>query len=202
MLKFYVGFEIDDFSGQQRTDVDMVDEHYSTVKTLQVIAFQHFDELREFAMSSVSTIDRPEVRTETGNLPRLRLANSHGTHVAHPHVAVQSFLEHVSELSDDRLRELCQQLNLVPSADLEAKEPLNPGVRVTSTAFLSRETLLAILADRYQRRFSQLDSINEMPLFPTEQMLWDENIVPTQLYVDGSLALPKLHLQVSSTGPL
>ena len=67
MLKFYVGFEIDDFSGQQRSDVDMVDEHYSTVKTLQVIAFQHFDELREFAMSSVSTIDRPEVRAETGD---------------------------------------------------------------------------------------------------------------------------------------
>lgn len=111
-------------------------------------------------------------------------------------LALQSFLEHVGELSDERLRELCQQLNLVPSADLEAKDPLNPGVRVTSTAFLSRETLLAILADRYQRRFSQLDSINEMPLFPTEQMLWDENIVPTQLYVDGSLALPKLHLQV------
>lgn len=43
---------------------------------------------------------------------------------------------------------------------------------------------------------SQLEEINEMPLYPTEQIIWDENIVPGDYYSgQGCLALPKLNLQ-------
>lgn len=35
-----------------------------------------------------------------------------------------------------------------------------------------------------------------MPLYPTEEIIWDENIVPMEYYSgEGCLALPKLHLQ-------
>jgi len=48
----------------------------------------------------------------------------------------------------------------------------------------------------HERRLSQLDAVNEMPLYPTEQIVWDENIVPGEYYSGSScLALPKLNLQ-------
>lgn len=43
---------------------------------------------------------------------------------------------------------------------------------------------------------SQLDALNEMPLYPTDDIIWDENIVPTEYFSgEGCLALPKLNLQ-------
>lgn len=35
-----------------------------------------------------------------------------------------------------------------------------------------------------------------MPLYPTEDVIWDENVVPTEIYSgENCLALPKLNLQ-------
>lgn len=35
-----------------------------------------------------------------------------------------------------------------------------------------------------------------MPLYPTEDIIWDENVVPNEYFAgDGCLALPKLNLQ-------
>lgn len=35
-----------------------------------------------------------------------------------------------------------------------------------------------------------------MPLYPTESVIWDENVVPTSYFSgEGCLALPKLNLQ-------
>jgi intron-binding protein aquarius len=35
-----------------------------------------------------------------------------------------------------------------------------------------------------------------MPLYPTEEIIWDENVVPGEVYNgDGVLALPKLNIQ-------
>lgn len=43
---------------------------------------------------------------------------------------------------------------------------------------------------------SQLDALNEMPLYPTDDIIWDENVVPTEYFSgEGCLALPKLNLQ-------
>lgn len=49
---------------------------------------------------------------------------------------------------------------------------------------------------RHERRISQLNALNEMPLYPTELIIWDENLVPSDFYHgDNCLALPKLNLQ-------
>lgn len=49
---------------------------------------------------------------------------------------------------------------------------------------------------RHERRASQLELLNEMPLYPTEEIIWNENIVPTEYFSgEGCLALPKLNLQ-------
>ncbi|KAK7813480.1 hypothetical protein U0070_016998 [Myodes glareolus] len=52
------------------------------------------------------------------------------------------------------------------------------------------------LVSRHERRISQIQQLNQMPLYPTEKIIWDENIVPTEYYSgEGCLALPKLNLQ-------
>jgi len=35
---------------------------------------------------------------------------------------------------------------------------------------------------RHERRQSQLEIINESPLYPTEEVIWDENVVPNEYY--------------------
>lgn len=60
----------------------------------------------------------------------------------------------------------------------------------------SRELILETLIKKYERRTSQLDAINNLPLYPTENVLWDENLTKTEgFFQDRSLALPKLNLQ-------
>lgn len=56
--------------------------------------------------------------------------------------------------------------------------------------------LLELLISKLEKRDSQLDALNQMPLYPTEKIIWDENIVPSEYFSgDGCLALPKLNLQ-------
>ena len=35
---------------------------------------------------------------------------------------------------------------------------------------------------QHERRPSQLEAINATPLYPTEEILWDENVVPSDFY--------------------
>ena len=48
-------------------------------------------------------------------------------------------------------------------------------------------------------RPSQLSELNAQPLYPTERVIWDENLVPSEFrqsaFSDASLALPKLSLK-------
>lgn len=49
---------------------------------------------------------------------------------------------------------------------------------------------------RHEARESQLQILNGMPLYPTEDIIWNEAVVPTEYYNGNKcLALPKLNLQ-------
>lgn len=71
----------------------------------------------------------------------------------------------------------------------------------TRTDFLT-EVMLAT----YERRRFQTEFINEMPLYPTERLLWDENQVPSAHYTGPSTggpsqaALPRLPFPSCPTG--
>ncbi len=55
---------------------------------------------------------------------------------------------------------------------------------------------MQVMVSTYERRRFQREVINEMPLYPTEGVLWDENQIPSANYTGEScLALPKLNLQ-------
>lgn len=42
--------------------------------------------------------------------------------------------------------------------------------------------VLRLQVSRHERRISQIEQLNQMPLYPTEKIIWDENIVPTEYY--------------------
>lgn len=59
-----------------------------------------------------------------------------------------------------------------------------------------KEHLIETITLHCERRPNQLTQLNEKPLFPTEKVIWDENVVPYENYTgEGVLALDKLNLQ-------
>ncbi|XP_053671136.1 RNA helicase aquarius [Anopheles nili] len=98
----------------------------------------------------------------------------------------ESLEKHFGALDCDSLREIARYLNLIPH---ELKSPFE-------WHRVDEPFLRELLISRHERRVSQLESLNEMPLYPTEDVIWNENVVPTEFYSgEGCLALPKLNLQ-------
>ena len=72
------------------------------------------------------------------------------------------------QLTPEELRQLVvKQLRLVAEDDEWAEDP---------------QFLQEIMVSTYERRRFQTEVINEMPLYPTETVLWDENQVPDVHY--------------------
>ena len=88
-----------------------------------------------------------------------------------------------SSLSEKTLHEIAAHLHLVPPLS-ECGSPLD------------RSVLLAMLVARHERRQSQLDELNDAPLYPTEQVLWDENVVPSDYYNGESEAMHHCSLNI------
>ncbi|KAM9190178.1 RNA helicase aquarius isoform 2-T2 [Mergus octosetaceus] len=73
-------------------------------------------------------------------------------------------------LSSNTLHQVASYLCLLP--------PLPEG---NETSY-EKDFLLELLVSRHERRISQIQQLNQMPLYPTEKIIWDENIVPTEYY--------------------
>ncbi|CAI9278954.1 unnamed protein product [Lactuca saligna] len=88
----------------------------------------------------------------------------------------------LSVLSPDELRDLvCSKLKLVSKND-----PWTERV----------DFLIEVMVSFFEKQQSQKESINALPLYPNEQIMWDESLVPSINYSgEGCLALPKLNLQ-------
>ncbi|KAK2508328.1 hypothetical protein MC885_011569, partial [Smutsia gigantea] len=96
----------------------------------------------------------------------------------------ESLVKFFGPLSSNTLHQVASYLCLLPTL------PKNEDTT------LDKEFLLELLVSRHERRISQIQQLNQMPLYPTEKIIWDENIVPTEYYSgEGCLALPKLNLQ-------
>uniref|UniRef100_A0A8C6UHK6 RNA helicase aquarius n=1 Tax=Neogobius melanostomus TaxID=47308 RepID=A0A8C6UHK6_9GOBI len=96
----------------------------------------------------------------------------------------ESLKKHFGHLSPNKLHQVAAYLCLLPEL-AEGQD----------TSY-DKVFLLELLVSRHERRISQIEQLNLMPLYPTEKIIWDENIVPTEYYSgEGCLALPKLNLQ-------
>ena len=61
---------------------------------------------------------------------------------------------------------------------------LLPPLEDDQSTTYSSSFLLEILIALHERRPSQLEALNDMPLYPTENILWDQSVVPNE-YFDG-----------------
>ncbi|KAL0096664.1 aquarius [Phycomyces blakesleeanus] len=95
-------------------------------------------------------------------------------------------LWHFEPLSVDVLTRLCKAVDV-------RSEFLVEGV----TPFVDRKKLLLEgLVSKYEKRLSQIEKINGLPLYPDEETLFSDGLVQTQFYTsDRPLSLPKLNLQ-------
>nr|XP_039251484.1 RNA helicase aquarius-like [Styela clava] len=86
--------------------------------------------------------------------------------------------KHFGALSLEEMKKLCDQIVMRVSEEDD------------------KRIILEMLINKYERRPSQLEAINRLPLYPTEKVLWDENLTKTEnFFHDRTLALPKLNLQ-------
>lgn len=153
-LESYAQFEIDEVTGEALTWHDRMDVHYNRVNALQRVAFQHYPDLRDFAIKNVASVDTKEA-------------------------LINSF----EPLSTEDLHAILAHMDYLPPLEEE-------------TSQYSKTFLMELLIWKHERKRSQQETINEMPLYPTEKIVWDENIVPSEFYSgEGCLALPKLNLQ-------
>ncbi|CAJ0573087.1 unnamed protein product, partial [Mesorhabditis spiculigera] len=161
MLKFYARFEIDEITGQQLSQTEVIDRHYDYVVALQKAAFIYFKEsMSDFYLMNISSVDTRK--------------------------ALSVVFE---RMSTEELYRFADYLHLVPHIEAEDKE--NASKPNMDKAFLAEAITL-----HCERRQNQLQQLNEQPLFPTEAVLWNENLVPYEHFSgEGVLALNKLNLQ-------
>ena len=68
------------------------------------------------------------------------------------------------------LQKIAAHLNLTAPCQSSLTTPLDPAL------------LLDVIVSKHRRRKSQLETLNSTPLYPTEDVLWDESIVPNEYY--------------------
>ncbi|CAI4223582.1 unnamed protein product [Auanema sp. JU1783] len=96
----------------------------------------------------------------------------------------KALLHQLKYMKKEEIYRFAEYLHLVPPASPAALEEY-------TKEFLSETIVL-----QCERRVNQLQQLNEQPLYPTEKVIWDENVVPYEHYSgEGVLALSKLNLQ-------
>ncbi|KAK3818811.1 MAG: aquarius [Benniella sp.] len=96
----------------------------------------------------------------------------------------KSLQQHFNNLSQEQLVQLCQLLHIRTS---KITDP---------NAEHSRYMLLELLLLQFEKRHSQIERINALPLYPDENALFEDAAVKEEMYnADRPLALPKLNLQ-------
>uniref|UniRef100_A0A915PS17 Intron-binding protein aquarius n=1 Tax=Setaria digitata TaxID=48799 RepID=A0A915PS17_9BILA len=86
----------------------------------------------------------------------------------------KALIKQFSSMSESELYKFAEYLHLVPSQESNLKIPLN----------YEKNYLTEMITSRCERRINQLQQLNEQPLYPTEKVIWDENLVPYDQYND------------------
>ena len=185
LFHFYQYFPIDDHTGQPVTDAEMVALQYSRLTQLQRLFFKYHPSLRELALSNCGTLQKRSVlepavkgldfaELQTLVMKQLRFDVPAKPLPYESCAALQMILaddvpECVPAAAYSRLPGLirgpCHRL--VADDDPWAQNP---------------EFLVEVVVSKYERRRSQTETVNAMPLYPTEAILGDENQVPKVHY--------------------
>ncbi|XP_057789998.1 uncharacterized protein LOC131006864 [Salvia miltiorrhiza] len=144
-----------------------IDDHQGRQMTDDEVLQAHYRRLQAFQLLAFKKI--PKLR-------ELALANIGAINKR------ADLAKKLSVLSAEELRDLvCSKLKLVSKDD-----PWSERV----------DFLIEVMVSFFEKQQSQKEAINALPLYPNEQIMWDESLVPSINYSgEGCLALPKLNLQ-------
>lgn len=100
----------------------------------------------------------------------------------------KALIGQLSDLEVEDLYSFAEFLHLIPTKEeREAAE---------ITEEYSKQFLIDIIVFHCERRPNQLQQLNEQPIYPSETVIWDENLIPYEEYdSENVLALPKLNFQ-------
>jgi intron-binding protein aquarius len=175
LLGIAVHYEVDDQSGKALSAQDVLSKQTSKIHKLQHVAFTHLKEaLRDLVFSSTGELGKESV---------LR--------------------KHLLPLDFDQLVLLGKEMSIISDADAAHARSLAEATGCMDTdddngaSAAAGGYLLDVLIDSLRSPESQLEQLNALSLYPTEDMLWDPNQVPLSHFYTGNqtLALPKLNLQ-------
>ena len=180
MVDAYMHFEVDDHSGEALTWQQMLERSAARINELQQVAYRDFpDELRDLVFSSVGELSKRE-----------------------------HLLRHIQLLESDQLLKLGKALRIVTDTDENITSTSTAGATGTSDVLLHGRRWLNLrgddgaflrdlLLEHLVPRARQIDALNMMPLYPSEQLLWDRHQLPLSSFYNGDevLALPKLNVQ-------
>ncbi|CAL8086533.1 unnamed protein product [Calicophoron daubneyi] len=192
MLSFYAHFQIDETTGDPLDENEMDKRHCERLTSLQLKSFAlQRKKLHDLAVSHPAGIESAQqLRKQLSLLDANELYDLAACFALVPQRSdgqSESKKPEGSELPPKRSRE---------DSDSSSQDIFTTIRSELDTKLMDKEMLLRILIHRFARRQSQLEMINSISLYPSEELIWDENRVPTEYYSgEGCLALPKLGLQ-------
>ena len=186
MIDACMHFEVHDQTGRALSPHDMMTVQNTRINRLQTLAFSHYNSiLKDLVFSSTGELAKPE-----------------------------TLLKHFQSLTTQQLADVASRLGRLSESDLAtfgglpvASEPMEEVQAKTSVTLLSpaefledtplRSFVMDVLVDSLSARRSQLEALNRLSLYPSEELLWDQYQVPVgnTFTSDRPLALPKLNLQ-------
>eukprot|EP01041_Mallomonas_annulata_P008643 gene8643-17828_t len=177
MISTYAHFEVDNHTGKVLTSQDVLAEQNSRLHKLQQIAFSEYgDSLKDLAFSS------------TGELGK-----------------VGTLKKYLGPMNDTQLGELTFKLGYISKIEYEAFTTKLSTTTSTNNilennsnySYITREFLFDLLFEILGHRQSQLELMTQIPICPSEELLWNVNQIPKGTKYTGNevLALPKLNLQ-------
>ncbi|KAJ1658990.1 hypothetical protein IWQ61_001861 [Dispira simplex] len=162
MLEYYVNFEVDNHTGEPFTEQQCTEHYYQRMGELQFYLFQTFpDQLRSFVLASVAQLEDP-----------------------------QQFYRYLDQLDHSQLVQLCNHLGVrtlplfdpfTDPTDEFPSQPMDLDSSPTEPVTYDKAHLLAVLSAMYQRRIRQIEQINGLPLFPDENLLFDDALNPAKV---------------------
>ncbi|TPP40894.1 Intron-binding protein aquarius [Fasciola gigantica] len=191
MLAFYTHFQIDESTGEPLDESAMDHQHCARLSSLQLKAFALLkDKLLSLAVSHPAGIETAQLLRK--HLASLTTRELYRLASAFALVPPQREEDKTTNKNDDSQAEKIAKLSN-ENGFSQSLSTLRPAL---DAKLMDKELLIRILIHRFARRESELEQMNEVSLYPTEELIWDENRVPTEYYSgEGCLALPKLGLQ-------
>ena len=186
MIDACMHFEVHDQTGRALSPQDMMTVQNSRIHRLQTLAFSNYKIiLKDLVFSSSGELAKPETLKKHFQL----LTTKQLTDVA-------SKLGKMSENDLEVYANTAEQSNLLEESNVKSSVSLLSPVEFLEDSD-QRSFVMDVLIDSLSARMSQLEAMNRLSLYPSEELLWDQYQVPLEnrYYSDRPLALPKLNLQ-------